>query len=318
MVQPIVSLSKRLREYVVSRMHIDHLHPGDQLPSYRTLSERWDVDHRMIARAYRVLEAEGLVEIRGRSGVFLQEQERIGGELPSETARWVAGEVITQAWQRRIRIPDLPSLMQKCTASLKLRTACIESTEDIRYLLCHELGEWFGFSTEAVPVESLPGADAAQPIQVGSVEEIPRAVREADLLVTTHFHAHQVRPIAEALGKPYISVAMHPVAAEMVLERLQNDVLVVVCTDPEFGDRIRAIAGLEYQDRIRVLHTGDKRGISELEPDEPVFITTAAMAQLKHHPPSFIKGVPAFSPESAAELAFLLIRLNLELAPGVE
>ena len=82
MVTPIVSLLKRLRDYIVSRMHIGHLHGGDQLPSYRELSEKWDVDHRVIARAYRALEAEGLVEIRGRSGVFLQEQERIGGGTP--------------------------------------------------------------------------------------------------------------------------------------------------------------------------------------------------------------------------------------------
>lgn len=315
-VQPIVSLLKRLRDYIVSRVHIGHLQAGDQLPSYRQLSERWEVDHRMIARAYRALQAEGLVEIRGRSGVFLREQGRIGGELPSETAGWVASEVLTQAWQRRIAIPQLPKLIQKCTASVQLRTACIESTEDLRFLLCRELREWFGFTTEGVAVSSVSASTTGRAVDVASLHQLPRAVRQADLLVTSRFHAHQVRPVAEALGKPYVVVAMHPVAAEMVLERLRSGELTVVCLDAGFGDRMRSIAGPEYQDRIRVVLARDDKAVGELDPHEPVFISTAAMARLDRHPPSFVQGIPAFSPESAAELAFLLIRLNLEKAPA--
>jgi DNA-binding transcriptional MocR family regulator len=168
MVKPIVSLLRRLRNYIVARTHIGHLHPGDQLPSYRTLSERWDIDHRMIARAYRALAAEGLVEVRGRAGVFLKEQEHIGGQV------------------------------------------------------------------------------------------------------------------------------------------------TVVCVDLRFGDRLRMIAGPEYEDRIHVVLATDKKAVRNLDPDQPALISTAARAQIDRGLTSIMKDVPAFSPESAAELAFLLIRLNLE------
>jgi DNA-binding transcriptional regulator YhcF (GntR family) len=313
MVKPIVSLLKRLRNYIVARMHIGHLHPGDQLPSYRELSERWDIDHRMIARAYRALETEGMVEVRGRSGVFLKEQERIGGEMLSETARWVAREVLTEAWQRRIKIPKLPRFIHRCTASVKLQTACIESNEDHRDLLCRELHEWFGFETKGVPVDRLPEHDPDSSVHVVPIDELPEAVRTADLLVTTSFHAHQVRPIAEVLQKPYVVVAMHPVAAEIFLDRLREGPLTVVCIDPRFGARMKSVAGPEYEDRIQVVLATDKKGIKELDPDQPMFISTAAQAQIDRPPSSIImKDVPAFSPESAAELALLLIRLNIE------
>jgi DNA-binding transcriptional regulator YhcF (GntR family) len=315
-VRPIVSLLKRLRDYIVTRMHTGSLHPGDQLPSYRELSERWDVDHRMIARAYRALEAEGLVEVRGRAGVFLREQERIGGELPSETARWVASEVLTAAWQRRIKIPQLPRQIEKCIASVNLQAACIESTEDHRYLLCRELREWFGFTTEGVSTSHLPAAD--ERVRVVPMDDLPEAVRAADVLVTTAFHAHQVRPIAEVLDKPYVIVSMHPVAAEMFLDRVRKGPLTVVCCDPRFGERMGAIAGAEYQDHVRVLLARDKNTVAGLDPGEPVFISTAASAHLGRHPPSIMKDVPAFSPESATELAFLLIRLNLERSTASE
>lgn len=318
MVKPIVSLLKRLRNYVVARMHTGHLRPGDQLPSYRELSQKWEVDHRMIARAYRALEAEGLVEVRGRAGVFLREQEHIGGELPTETAQWVATDVITEAWQRRIKIPEMPTLMQRCIASVKLRTACIESTEDHRYLLCHELSEWFGFTTAAVPTSLLPDQDLDSRVKVVPTGELPRTVLSADVLVTTGFHAHVVRPIAAVLKKPLVVVSMHPLAAEMLLDRVRQGSLTVVCIDPSFGERVGLIVGSEYRDRLRVVLASDRKAVGQLDPDEPVFISTAAAAQIDRHPPSIVRELPAFSSDSAAELAFLLIRLNIERAPSRE
>lgn len=316
MVKPIVNLLKRLRNYVVTRMHVGHLHAGDHLPTYRELSERWGVDHRMIARAYRALEAEGLVEVRGRSGVFLKEQERIGGEMLSETARWVASEILTEAWRRRIKIPELPTYIHKCTASVKLWAACIESTEDHRDLLCRELREWFGFQTEGVSVKLLPEQDVDSAVRVVQIDKLPEAVRRADLLVTTGFHAHRVRPVAEVLQKPYVVVSMHPLGAEILLDRLREGPLTVVCLDPRFGDRVKSIAGPELEDRIRVVLASDKRAVAELDPDRPVFISPPAQAQVGGRLSSITPNVPAFSPESADELAYLLIRMNIEGEPA--
>jgi DNA-binding transcriptional regulator YhcF (GntR family) len=318
MVKPIVSLLKRLRNYVVARMHIGHLNPGDQLPSYRELSERWGIDHRMIARAYRALEAEGLVEIRGRAGVFLQEQKRIGGGMLPETARWVASEVLTEAWQRRIKIPELPRYIHRCTASVELRTACIDSTEDHRYLLCRELREWFGFATEGVAADRLPEHSPDRSGHLVQIDDLPRPVRRADLLVTTSFHAHQVRPIAAALRRPCVIVSMHPIAVEIFLHRLREGPLTVVCLDSRFADRLRSIAGPAHEDRIRVVLTKDRKSINALDPDQPMLVSTAAQEKLQRRLPTIMQDVPAFSPDSAAELSFLLIRLNLEAASSSE
>ncbi|HEV3052321.1 MAG TPA: GntR family transcriptional regulator, partial [Longimicrobium sp.] len=105
-----------LRGRLLAAIHTGRVIAGSRLPSYREVSDETGMDLRAVARAYAVLEAEGLVEVRGRSGVFLAEQKRVGGRLMAETARWLVA-VGREAWLRRLRVPELPDFMRECTAS---------------------------------------------------------------------------------------------------------------------------------------------------------------------------------------------------------
>ncbi len=130
MTESSAPLIEQLRDRIVSSLHRGRLHGGDRLPSLRTLSRYFDADPRAISAAYRVLEGEGLVEIRGRSGIYVAEQERLGATgVLSETGRWVAG-IAAEAWKRRVTLSDLPELIRRCTASVPLIAAFVESTED--------------------------------------------------------------------------------------------------------------------------------------------------------------------------------------------
>ena len=88
------ALSDKLRDRILSALHLGLLQPGDRLPSIRALWREMGVDHRVVAQAYRILEDEGLVEVRGRSGVYLAPQDQLGGEVLAETARWMAGVLV--------------------------------------------------------------------------------------------------------------------------------------------------------------------------------------------------------------------------------
>ena len=50
------------------RISAGELHPGDPLPSVRTLASDLGVNLNTVARAYRLLEEQGFVRIRDRSG----------------------------------------------------------------------------------------------------------------------------------------------------------------------------------------------------------------------------------------------------------
>lgn len=81
-------------------------------------------------KAYHHLEAEGLVEIRARSGMYLAEQRQVAPVMAWETSECVASDVLTEAWRRRIRIPDLPDLIHRCTTRMRIRCACVDEVED--------------------------------------------------------------------------------------------------------------------------------------------------------------------------------------------
>lgn len=306
------SLLDRLRHFIIGEMHIGHIEAGDRLPTYRDLARDWDVDHRAVARAYGILAAEGLVEVRERRGVFLRRQEKLGGEMPTETAEWVADEVLSEAWRRRMKIPELPEFIRRCTASVTLRCACIESTEDHLWMLSRELSEWFGFQTQAIHADRLPSQSSSDHVRVDP-EQLPAAVREADLLVSTLFHAAPLRAIAEALDKPYVIVRVHPSAAEAIERHLRDRDLTVVCLDPSFGERVQIFAGDRFAGRIRVVLANDLDAVGQIGHDEPVLASRAVATEMQRAFNLVVKPrTPAFDPSSAREIARLLIRLNLE------
>lgn len=214
MEMPIVD---RLREQIASATYVGHLHPGDRLPSIREITRTYGAPFRAVVSAYEILAAEGLIETRERSGVYLASHEPPMGELVSETAHWVV-QVLAGAFEQQIRIPQLPDLIRLWSAAVPLRCACIESTVDHRTMLSVEAKRQFGLKTQTVARDHLPTynpGDAVNP------RMLPEVVREADLLLTTVFHTSAVQAVARALGKPMIGVTLHPAAVAAARGQVQ-------------------------------------------------------------------------------------------------
>lgn len=295
-----------LRERIVRDLHLGHLRTGDRLPSIREVSRDLSADSRRVVRAYRELEAEGLVEIRGRSGVYVADQEQKGGELLAETQRWMAG-VLVEAWTRRINIPDYPDLVRRCTRHVRVRCACVESVQDTLVAYCAELREEWGFETFSVAV-SAPGAEIDD-------DMLALALGDADLIATTSFHAVDVRRVAEALRTPVIVLKPARDLEEAIRRRLQQGQLTVVALDPALAGRLRAVYGEgdAAGGQIRVVMADDSEAVQALDPSEPVLLTRAAGERLRDvDNPLILPNAPRISRECAGELAETLIRLNMQ------
>ncbi len=292
-------LTRRIREWIVTGIHMGRLHDGIRLPSYRDWAEESGVDLRAVAAAYATLEEEGLVVVRGRSGVFLAEQERVDGGMLAETARWMAG-VLREAWVRRIPLPDLAAFVRLCTAEREVRCTFVESTVDQMETFRRELRDDFGFHADAVHADRLH-------------EEVPADPAKPHLLATTAFHAVEVREVAERIGAAFAVVRLNP-AFTTALQRAASDGgLTVLCADARFGDRIRTIAGDPPGDRVRVVLADDPTTPRRVASATGRWLVSdAARAALPgiELPPSF-PAEPMIAPESAGELAEILLRLNL-------
>lgn len=309
------ALVDRIRSRVVGELHLGHLRAGDRLPPVRELARELGTDHRAVARAYHALAGERLLEVRGRAGVFLARQERIGAGVVEETAAWLAG-VLAEARKRRLAIPHLPEFIRRCTARVRPRCACLESNRDSSDALCGELDDECGMATFPVWVHDLPGAGARNGLDPAA---LPGELRDADLVVTTPFHAREAALLADALGKPSVVVTVHPEMAGIIERRARADGLTAIVADPRYGERFRALfgRGAGGAGGIRVVLADDAAGIAALDRFEPVLATRAARRLLPDLDlPLLLPRYPSISPESTRALAEHLIRLNLEGSPA--
>ncbi|HET7234698.1 MAG TPA: winged helix-turn-helix domain-containing protein [Longimicrobium sp.] len=314
--EPDSGLSDRLRDRILNALHLGLLRPGDRLPSIRTLWREMGVDHRVVAQAYRTLEAEGLVEVRGRSGVYLAPQDQFGGELLAETARWLAG-VLVEAWKRRLTIADVPELIRRCTLTRTLRCAVVESNEDQMTAYTSELQEQFGLDPYPVRISPVPLPRPERSVEFHWVED---ELRSCDLVVTTSYHARLVRKAAENVGIPAVVLTVNPEVVETIQKRLKEGPMVVVAVEESFADRMRAMYADDTPDRIRVVLASDRPALAALDEDEPVLLTRAARMALGPHAalPLLLPHSPTFSPHTARELLGVIIRLNLEAAAAAD
>ena len=297
-------LTGRLRDRIVSATHVGRVHEGDRLPGVREVARETGANPRTVAKAYRVLEAEGLVEIRGRSGVYVARQDHWGGKLPAETGRWLGG-ILLEAWKRHIPIPDLAELIRHCTVGVHLRALCVDGTVDELRSICAELETAFGIACTALPASDLPRKP----------ESVPQGdpLRAVDMLVTTTMFAAQIRPLADAWGKPLVVVTLHPDIVSGIDGRLAEGGVTVVCVDPAFGDQVRAVLRGTNPERIQVVLADDARAIAELDARTPVLLTLAARERLGETELTPLLPLDRFiSPESARQLSELMIRLHME------
>ncbi|HEX2081536.1 MAG TPA: GntR family transcriptional regulator [Longimicrobium sp.] len=293
---------RHLRYFILGQLHVGHLKPGDPLPSIRQVAKETGADHRTVANAYRVLEAEGLVEIRPGAGVYLAGEG--SAAIRSETGHWLT-EVMLEGWSRRISRGKLRTLVDRC-AGTRVRCACIESNEDHMVAVSAELAE--DFSLDVQPVLVSPSAEAP---------EIPRtALTAADLVVTTVFHAAAGRAAAAAAGKPCIVATLNPQFAAEVNRRLLGGEVTAVIVDPRFSARAAAYLDVTaHRDRVRFLLV-DQLGGAEAGPldlrSENVLVTRAARRRLRLPDYHLVPSPPTFiSPESARELAGAIVALGL-------
>lgn len=310
------SLTVRIRDRIVSGLHRGRLRGGDRLPSLREMAQETGADHRVVADAYRTLEAEGLVEIRGRSGVYVAEQERVGGLMLSETSRWLAS-VMAEAWKRGIMSPALPEMIRRCTESGRLRCAFVESNEDHMTAFCAELEPAFGLACKPVYLEDTPVYESESGVDG---DYLRAALGDVDLVVTTAFHGALIHGLTEGLEKPLVVVSANPEIGYAVERRLREGDLTVVCADARFGERIRYVYGGDLQDRVHIVLAGDAWAVARLDPSEPVLLTRAARRRLLDDVelPMIVPHSPTLSFGSARELSEMIIRLNLNSASLLE
>lgn len=95
---------EQLRTQVRDAVAAGELVAGAKLPTVRALAEQLGLAVNTVARAYRELETDGIIETRGRAGSFVAPQ----GDAARQQAQVAAREFVERA--RRLGLDDADAL----------------------------------------------------------------------------------------------------------------------------------------------------------------------------------------------------------------
>ncbi len=276
-----------LRQRFLSASHLGLLRPGDKLPSARDLARELGVDRRVVLAAYRYLEGEGVIELRQRSGIYFAPAAVNGRSVDSRRAEWMT-HVVAEAVAHGTAVPALADALHRHVSTLRLRAACVECNDDQIAALCATLRDDYGFEADGVAIDSLRDVTTLFGVaDAGNVGDdarvpatVPAALRRADLLVTTPFHAGDVKLVAERLGKPWIVVDLRADVFAELARLLERGPAYAVVADPRFARKLtliyRSTGGARH---FRALVAG-RDDLAEIPAGAPTFVTSLARAHL--------------------------------------
>ena len=293
-------ITDAIRQRVLSALHFGTLRPGSRLPSARLLAIELKADPRVVTAAFRQLEHEGVVERRPPSRAHYVAEARPAAGALAPTAEWLV-EVFAGALARGVPAPDFPEHARRSMETLRMRVACVECNADQMTWLCRELQEDFGLVAAEVDVEALDDADVAPP-----------AVRSADLLVTTAFHADAVRRVADRLGKPVVVATIRPDLTAEIARLLAEGPLYFVGTDVRFERKLHRLFPDADAANLRAVLVG-RDDVGAVPAGSPAYVMRTARDRLGGVPSHLrpLSTLRAFSAETQRELLRFMLRANV-------
>ena len=109
-----VPIYLQLVEQVKHAIETGALRAGDQLPSIRPLAEELVINANTVAKAYRELEREGVVELRQGAGAFIANTARArqGGSDKVRGGRPLVAETVEQLRKRGLSDEEIRRLFE--------------------------------------------------------------------------------------------------------------------------------------------------------------------------------------------------------------
>ncbi|CAN5906919.1 hypothetical protein BH11GEM1_BH11GEM1_21670 [soil metagenome] len=256
-----------VRQRVIRALATGAVVSGDRLASTRAMAAELQADPRAVAAAYRVLSAEGLVELRARSGIYVRydaPHARRSQAPPLPTLVDMLVHANVQGYPAQQLITALERVVTRRT----LRTAVLATTSDQGLGIARELHEDFGLDARAIVVEKV------------HLHNLPSPLRRAQLIVTTQAHATLAYRLAAELHTHAIVISVRSDLFETEWSLWHGQPVHVIVLDPRFGRIVQGFLRAAGADAAAVrvhLATDD---LSRIAPDAPTYVTQAARTHL--------------------------------------
>jgi hypothetical protein len=296
-----VELARLLRAHIAAGVYAGAIAPGAKLPSIREVARHFGINHKTAGRVYEALSADRILELRPRSGAYVERMgcAGMGGSAPPE---WIAN-MLAYASERPDGVASLPDLIGRLLGTKNLSCACVDATEDLRVALTSELRHRFGL--RVFPLRCEEGAPGER---LGD-ERCARDLEAVDIVVTTPWHS-SVLQLALSLGKPIAVVTPGLANIRAIEGQLVSSPLQFVCADYGFGERFRTLLKPGVRDHLHVIAIDRIGAIDRIDSSRPIVISEAARGMIPEG--QFVDATPLppqMGPESSLEIARLIASL---------
>jgi GntR family transcriptional regulator len=86
-----VPLFAQLINQIKAAIHSGQVKPGDGLPSIRQLANELDINNKTVAKAYRLLERDSVIQTRGYRGTFVHPDAKANSDI--DLSAWINGQL---------------------------------------------------------------------------------------------------------------------------------------------------------------------------------------------------------------------------------
>jgi len=222
---PTAQIHQQLATYV----HLGLLTRGSRLPTVRDLAARTGLNHKTAFRIYRNLAREDLVEIRPQQGVFVKFSGRAAQHSHISTRGNFLQRVLREAKQYNlsaVRLSRLLAAQAGARAGQPLRCAVLECNREQTQLFSSELTRKLG--VDAFPV-----------LTNSSTSMRERALRQADVFITTDFHWGEVTRWAARYHKEAFRIRLNPAFHRLLIQGAAKGLYPMILTDISFESAFR-------------------------------------------------------------------------------
>ncbi len=224
-----LSPTTQIHDQLVAFVHLGLLPSGAPLPSVRELAAQTGLNMKTAFRIYRNLAREEIVEIRPQRGVFVKFTARAARRSYQSRLGSFLRRVLREARQHSLsprRFAQLLATEAGVARQRTIRCAVLECNREQTHLFSEEL-------KRELRVDAFPVLTNSSP------QRRERALRRADVFVTTDFHWEEAKRWAARHHKELYPIRLNPAFLRLLVRNARRGLFPMVLTDISFEPRFR-------------------------------------------------------------------------------
>ena len=276
---------EQVRHQVLAYMHLGLLPAGSRLPAVRDLAAGMEVNLKTAFRIYRSLADDGLVEIWPQRGVFVRSSGRAGARSYRAGIANFLERMLQEAKRYNLapaRLAQLLAARNGTEARFPIRCAFLECNREQTGVFTAELRR--RLDLEVIPVLTTAPRAARE-----------RALRQADVFITTYYHREEVSLWSARLHKEVFCIRLNPEFIRMLARNGRRGLFPMIMSsdvgyEPSFRRVMSRLLPAKALEHIELAPYNDRRRVEQLlRGARRAYVSPLVYDEVRRHTPPTVE-----------------------------